>query len=69
MRVVVATVAMAVLSDDPMDRARQVLPVLRFIEAAWWTGLGYGRLCLAAAYAGQPAERAIDLPPPMCGSK
>jgi hypothetical protein len=64
-RAVVASMVMAVLPQDHRDREHRVLPVLRFIEAAWWVGSSSaGRLHLAHAYAGQPVEHGIDFPPP-----
>ena len=63
MRVVVATLALNAISGDSRDHARRVSPVLRFIDAACWAGpFSDGRLHLAAAYAGQPAHRAIAHP-------
>ena len=65
-RVILATSAMTVLTNDPLDRDRPPRPVLRFIAAACGAD---GRLNLADAYAGTSAARAIVITPPLHGPK
>ena len=62
-RVILATAAMAVLSNDPLDRIRHPRPALRFIAAACGAD---GRLDLADAYAALSAP--VHFLPVVCAS-